>query len=235
MPDAAVRMVIKRFPPVSRADSHGLLAFGGDLEVESLLLAYRSGIFPWPLEGETLAWFSPPTRALLFLEEFHIPRSLRKKVKGTNWRVEVDSDFASVITQCAASSHRGTQRGTWITPEMVDSYIELHMAGYAHSVECYAGRRLIGGLYGVSVGRMFAGESMFYLEPDASKMALVGLVSLLQAQGVTWIDCQVMTPHFELFGAREITRSDYLTLLAGAISGPALNFKNTRGNLLRAE
>lgn len=207
-------MVISAFPPLKLASPDGLLAVGGDLEIESLLLAYTSGIFPWPIDEETLAWFSPPKRALLFLNEFHISRSLSKLVRKNPFKITFDRDFASVIAACA-DVKRGS--GTWITSEMQAAYLEFHHAGFAHSVEVWNQDRLVGGLYGVSIAKMFAGESMFHLESDASKVALVYLVEHLKGRAIEWIDCQVMTPLFKSFGARMIEREQFLKLLQRAL------------------
>lgn len=216
-------MVITRFPPVESADRHGLLAVGGDVEVPSLLLAYKSGIFPWPIEEDVLTWFAPPRRALLFLDRFHAPRSLLKmrKREAPILEIRFDHDFETVIRACSELENRGKQQGTWITQEMIAGYIELHKAGYAHSVECYVGGELRGGLYGVSIGRMFAGESMFYRYPNASKYCLLALVERLVEKGVPWIDCQVMTPFFESLGAVEVSRKEFMRLLSDAIAKPA--------------
>lgn len=213
-------MVIRRFPPITLSDEQGLLAVGGDLEVPSLLLAYRSGIFPWPLPDGTLAWFSPPQRAILRLEDFHLSRSLRQARRQADYIYAVDRDFEGVIGCCAEIKNRGTQQGTWITPAMIGAYHDLHQAGWAHSVECYQGGQLIGGLYGVAIGGFFSGESMFYRAPNGSKLALLYLVEQLQAQNVLWIDCQVMTPHLARLGATEIPRAQYLNLLANALRAP---------------
>lgn len=219
-------MVIARFPPVELADRHGLLAVGGDLEVASLLLAYRGGIFPWPVEEDVLTWFAPKKRAVLFLDKFTPPRSLLKSLKKDLSRISfaINRDFESVIKACAELKNRGRQQGTWITGEIVQGYLGFHRAGYAHSVECYIDGELKGGLYGVSVGRMFAGESMFYRHPNASKYCLVHLIDLLKQKEVPWIDCQVMTPFFSGLGAVEIERQRFMRLLNEAISLPAKLF-----------
>lgn len=217
-------MVIERFPPVERADEYGLLAAGGDLEVESLLLAYRSGIFPWPIYEDTLTWFAPPRRAVLKLSEFHISKSLAKARKITPLSFTIDRKFSEVITGCREASNRHASAGTWISDEIVAGYSELHRAGYCHSIEANHGDNLVGGLYGVSLGKMFCGESMFYREPNASKLALCFLVDHLRSQGVTWIDCQVMTPLFKTFGAREITRNAFMKLLQESLSGSAVKW-----------
>ena len=210
-------MAIKRFPPFETADEHGLLALGGDLEIESLLLAYRSGVFPWPLSEDLLAWFAPPKRTVLFLDDFKPSRSLQREVKRAKFKVDLDRDFSAVVKACAAAKNRKGQKGTWITKEMVAAYVTLHEAGHAHSIESRRNGKLCGGIYGVSIGGFFAGESMFYTESNASKVALYQLVEHLKARGAEWIDCQVMTPHMETFGAVEIERSEYMKLLSKAL------------------
>lgn len=219
-------MTILEFPPVHSADEQGLLAVGGDLDIDSLLLAYRSGVFPWPLNQEILTWFAPPERAVLFLEEFHIPRSLRKEMRRANYSFGFDKNFETVINSCAELKNRGSQSGTWITDAIVEAYIRLNRAGYCHSIECYHDDQLVGGLYGVSIGGMFAGESMFYRRPNASKLALAFAVEKFRAQGAQWIDCQVMTPHMQALGAQNVPRSEYMKLLRAALKRPALRFEN---------
>lgn len=211
-------MVIKAFPPIEIADSTGLLCVGGDLDVESLLLAYRSGIFPWPIEGELLAWFSPPERAILRLDEFHISRSLEKELKKSSFHCTIDQAFADVVRGCRESKTRKGGGGTWIMPEMIHAYEKLHEAGFAHSIECWDGKTLVGGLYGVSIGAMFAGESMFFKKPNASKMALAHLVAHLKSKGGRWIDCQVQNRHLKSLGAVELPRQEYMKLLKSAIN-----------------
>jgi leucyl/phenylalanyl-tRNA--protein transferase len=206
-------MTISEFPPVSDADEDGLLAFGGDLEVESLLLAYRNGIFPWPIDTSVLAWFSPPQRALLFLHEFHSSRSLRKEARGPVWSYSLNSHFDQVIELCAKAKNRKNQRGTWITPQLVAAYKQLFRAGYAFSAESYYNGVLVGGIYGTCIDGKYAGESMFYLKANASKLALLFLVEELKSKGIAWIDFQVLNPFTESLGAREVGRDEFLTLL----------------------
>ena len=206
-------MTILAFPPVDEADEHGLLAIGGDLEIDSLLLAYRSGIFPWPLDEETLAWFAPERRTVLFLDKLHIAQSLRKEQRRSKFTFAFNKNFEQVIEHCAEVKNRGKQRGTWITSDMIDAYCEFHRAGYCHSIECYEGEDLVGGLYGVSIGAMFAGESMFYRKPNASKLAFIYLCQYLSKRGLPWIDCQIMTPFLASFGAEEVSRAAFLKLL----------------------
>ena len=211
-------MVIEAFPPLSEADESGFLAVGGDLEPESLLLAYRSGIFPWPVRERQLAWFSPPKRGVLFLKDFHPGRTLQKVRSRAGWSYSFNKRFDEVITACALTPHRRGQSGTWITRQMIRGYSEFHRAGFAQSVETYFEGELVGGLYGVAIGGFFAGESMFFTRSDASKLALCHLVEHLRAFDVPWIDCQMVTPLFESFGAVEIKREQYLELLATEIS-----------------
>lgn len=208
-----------QFPDVELADEDGLLAIGADLEVETLLYAYKNGIFPWPIvEKVPMMWFSPPQRTVLFLEKFKITKSLKKTLKKENYTFGIDLNFPMVIHHCARMGDRGKLHKTWITPEITEAFIDFHKAGYAHSVECYRDDILVGGLYGVSIGQMFAGESMFYKESNASKLALCYLVSFLLDWGVKWIDCQQMTPLFQSFGAEEIERKEFMPMLKLAIS-----------------
>jgi len=202
------------FPPIDTAlpEPNGLLAAGGDLSAERLLAAYRQGIFPWYGTGQPILWWSPDPRMVLFVDQFVMPRSLRKVVAQRRFDIRVDSEFRRVIEACAEP--RTDYGGTWITPAMVDAYSELHRLGHAHSVEAWHGDALVGGLYGVAIGRMFFGESMFTREPDASKVALMRLVSLLERLNVPLIDCQQETAHMVRFGARPIPRQ----VFAGELS-----------------
>ena len=220
-------MAIRSFPPVELADKDGLLCAGGDLEVESLLLAYRNGIFPWPVsEDYPLVWFSPPMRALIFLDDVHIPKSL-KRARAKTWRFTIDQAFEEVIDGCANATNRRRGGGTWILPKMIAAYTALHCVGWCHSVEAWRSpleasakggeSELAGGLYGVSIGRMFAGESMFYKTANASKLALWYLIDYLRERGAKWVDCQQLTPLVASFGAREVPRDRFLELLAEAV------------------
>lgn len=211
-------MVIRSFPSVSTADEHGLLAIGGDLEVASLLLAYKSGIFPWPISEDYLTWFSPPQRAVLFLNEVHLSKSFQKFIKNTDFTLTVNKKFEDVIRRCAEPVHRGEQEGTWVTEEIIQGYIDFHKAGYAFSVECNSGAgELVGGLYGVTLAGFVAGESMFYRRPNASKLCLHYLIEQCRSKGVQWIDCQVQTPLLSQFGAKEISRIKYIEHLNHAL------------------
>lgn len=210
------------FPPVSLATEDGLLCIGGDLKVETLRLAYHSGIFPWPIEGYPLLWFAPPQRAILHFNEFHVPHSLRKLLRKQPFEIRIDHDFPGVITSCA--SIREYAEGTWITDEMNAAYCNLHAAGDAHSVETYLDGELVGGLYGVAYGAYFCGESMFFKKSGASKAALVALVGHLQSHGATWLDAQMMTPLFASFGTREVPRDDFMQMLKNALAQPVRLF-----------
>jgi leucyl/phenylalanyl-tRNA--protein transferase len=210
-------MTIEAFPPVETADEDGLLAIGGDLEPASVLLAYRSGIFPWPISARTLAWFAPPERGVLFLDEFHISRRLRDELKKGRFTTKVNADFVGVINRCAEVKNRGTQRSTWITRPMREAYTELNRLGFAHSFESYANDVLVGGLYGIQIGRFFAAESSFFRVSNASKIAMIRLAEHLKEQGIGWFDCQVLTPFSESFGARSIPRQEFMQLLDSAI------------------
>ncbi len=219
-------MAIKEFPPVDFADDNGLLAIGGDLEVESLLLAYRSGIFPWPIFGvKELTWFSPPERCVLFLDNFIVSRSLRRELANAKYTYSFNEHFEQVITACAEAKNRAAGPETWIRPDMRSAYLDLYRAGYAASSETLLAGELVGGLYGVTIGRMFAGESMFYRSPNASKLALCHLVDRLRECGVEWIDCQQQTALLASFGAELIERSQYMELLAEAIGGEQITFQ----------
>jgi leucyl/phenylalanyl-tRNA--protein transferase len=202
------------FPPTETAlrEPNGLLAAGGDLSPDRLLLAYRNGIFPWYAPGEPILWWSPDPRMVLLPAELHVPRSLEKVLRNKAYAVSVDTAFASVVAGCAATARPG-QNGTWITDDMRLAYQQLHGQGWAHSAECWIDGELAGGLYGVAIGRMFYGESMFASQPDASKIAFVHLVRWLGRQGFGMIDCQMRTDHLARFGAREIPRNDFLNHL----------------------
>jgi leucyl/phenylalanyl-tRNA--protein transferase len=205
-------MAIIKFPPVSKATEDGLLAVGGDLEVPSLLLAYRSGIFPWPIDDRQILWFSPPVRGVLFFNKLHIPQSLKRERKQRNVSFFFNRDFDSVIEACSKMPRAGQQL-TWITNSMIEAYKDLHKAGYCSSFECYEDDILIGGGYGVKIDNFFAGESLFYKKSNGSKLALWWLCEELEKEGLKWIDCQMVTPLLKSFGAAEIQRADYIKLL----------------------
>jgi leucyl/phenylalanyl-tRNA--protein transferase len=206
------------FPPLSAAldEPNGLLAIGGDLSPARLLAAYRAGIFPWFSEGQPILWWSPDPRMVLYVDEFKVSRSLAKRVRAGTFETRVDTAFRSVIQACADTPRAG-QGGTWIMPVMVDAYCELHRLGYAHSVESWRDGELVGGLYGLALGRVFFGESMFAHETDASKVALVQLVASLQRLNVPLIDCQQETRHLAAFGARPIARATFAAHLVELI------------------
>ncbi|MGD9098501.1 MAG: leucyl/phenylalanyl-tRNA--protein transferase [Desulfobacterales bacterium] len=200
------------FPPPHMAIREGLLAVGGDLSIDRLVLAYRRGIFPWYAEDDPILWWSPDPRLVLFPRELHVSRSLRRLLNKGRFSFTLDRAFGEVIRGCAAV--RGANHpGTWIVPEMISAYERLHGVGLAHSVEAWCGDQLAGGLYGVSLGRTYFGESMFTRVSNASKAALVVLVQHLQKAGYELIDCQVTTPHLKQFGAREIPRAQFLRVL----------------------
>ena len=205
------------FPALTRAlrEPNGLLCAGGDLSAESLVEAYSRGIFPWFGPGSPILWWSPDPRMVLYPDEFQVSRSLAKTVRRRTFEVRMDTAFAEVIAGCAAP--RPGQDGTWIVPEIASAYLRLHERGLAHSVESWREGRLVGGLYGVLLGRVFFGESMFARETDASKVALVHLVGHVRSLGVRVIDCQQATRHLASFGAREIPRADFARLLGESI------------------
>ena len=202
------------FPPVERAlrEPEGLIAAGGELGPEWLLAAYRRGIFPWYSPGEPILWWSPDPRLVLFPGEIRITRSLRKTLRQGRFEIRLDTAFAEVMAACAAPREPGG--GTWITAEMQAAYLRMHELGYAHSVESWSDGRLVGGLYGMALGRAFFGESMFSRESDASKVALAHLARFLEMRDYAVIDCQMTTQHLLSMGAREVSRSDFSRGLA---------------------
>ena len=197
------------FPDPSLAEEDGLLAVGGDLSTSRLLLAYRNGIFPWYNDDTPILWYSPHERFVLFTDELKISKSMRQVLRSGRLRVTYDQNFAKVINACSIVDRKG-QDGTWITADMKDAYIRLHQEGYAHSVEVWKDEKLVGGLYGVQVGEVFCGESMFSEVNNASKVALI---SLCNSGKYKLIDCQVYTEHLESMGARMISREEYLAIL----------------------
>jgi leucyl/phenylalanyl-tRNA--protein transferase len=201
------------FPDPRRSDARGLVAVGGDFSVARLLEAYRSGVFPWT--ANPISWWSPDPRAIFELERVHVPRSLARTLRQEIFRVTMDAAFEAVIAGCAAPDEgRGE---TWISAEFREAYARLHREGHAHSVECWSGGELAGGIYGVAVGGLFAGESMFHRRADASKVALVHLARHLRARSFTLFDIQMLTPITRQLGAVELARTDYLQRLAGAV------------------
>ena len=209
------------FPPLETAlrEPNGLLAAGGDLRPERLLAAYRHGCFPWYQEGQPLLWWSPDPRTVLFPDELHVSRSLRKRMRNGDYRVTFDKAFAEVIQGCAGP--RSYADGTWITTPMQDAYVRLHEMGVAHSVEVWQQGQLVGGLYGIAMGELFFGESMFSRATDASKVGFVTLVERLREWGFALIDCQMPTRHLESFGARSIPRAAFAEALAVHLDRPS--------------
>lgn len=194
-------------------DTRDIIGFGGDLSVENLRNAYGRGIFPWHIDGLPLPWFCPEYRAVLEFENLHVPKSLQKVWRNNDFTFTIDKDFRSVIENCSAVN-RKYESGTWITDEFIEAYTEFYKSGDAHSVEVWdASGELVGGLYGVDAGGLFCGESMFHHVSNASKLALLFLIEHLKKRGATWLDTQVMTPHFEVFGARETMREEFLNKL----------------------
>lgn len=225
-------MPIREFPNPKFSDPDGLIAVGGDLHPDSLLLAYSQGIFPWPIEGLPLTWFCPPKRAILYFKNFHLSRSYYRAIKKSRWKITVNKNFEGVIRGCA-HARRSEKPGspdsptpeahepkTWITPEIIKAYKKFHDLGYAHSIEVWDETTtphqepaLIGGIYGVEVKGCFSAESMFFNKPNASKYALAQLIEILKLKGATWIDFQVLNPFTETLGAKSISRDRFLNLL----------------------
>jgi leucyl/phenylalanyl-tRNA---protein transferase len=206
------------FPPPRLARKDGLLAVGGDLAPERLLLAYRQGIFPWSSPGDPLLWWAPSPRLILEPAAFHLSRRLARETRRGTFTVTMDQTFREVIAACAAIRE---EKGTWISPEMIEAYCRLHELGFAHSVECWQAGDLVGGLYGVALGRVFFGESMFSRVSNSSKVALAALCQQLAAWDFEMIDCQMKTPHLERLGAREIPGPEFSRRLARCVGEPA--------------
>ncbi|MDX2093011.1 MAG: leucyl/phenylalanyl-tRNA--protein transferase [Kofleriaceae bacterium] len=213
------------FPPVHLAED-GLLALGGDLRPERLILGYTQGIFPWYAENLPILWHSPDPRMMMTTRDLMVQKSLKKTIRRRPYELRMDTAFTKVLAGCASVPRPG-QTGTWLIPEMVEAYEKLHELGFAHSIEAWEGDTLVGGLYGVSLGAAFFGESMFAKAPDASKVAFVACVRQLDAWGIGLIDCQVHTEHLERFGAYEVPRLRYLELLQTALDEPTKRGKWT--------
>jgi len=209
------------FPPPNLAGKDGLLAVGGDLSKERLLLAYQNGIFPWFSDDDPIIWWSPDPRLVLYPGELKISRSLKKIIRKNKFTITMDTAFHEVITACA-KVRTMQQKETWIVNDMMKAYCSLHISGFAHSVEAWYRGQLAGGLYGVSLGRCFFGESMFTLVDNASKVAFVYLVEFLKSLSMDLIDCQVTTEHMMQFGAREIERERFLKELKGSVNAPTI-------------
>lgn len=221
------------FPPVHYADEHGILAFGGDLSVERLLLAYQSGIFPWYSEEDpTIMWWAPDPRFVLYPDKLKVSKSMRQVLKKGLFEVTFDQHFREVMVACQQIKREG-QYGTWITEEMLNGYCQLHEQGFAHSVEVWQQGELVGGLYGVSLGQCFFGESMFAKASNASKTGFITLVQKLNQLGIKLIDCQVHTNHLESLGAEEIPRNEYMHLLSQHLQQPTYrgNWQTLLGSL----
>ncbi|MGM0565786.1 MAG: leucyl/phenylalanyl-tRNA--protein transferase [Bacteroidota bacterium] len=213
-----------RFPSPHLATEEGLLAIGGDLSTERLIAAYSAGIFPWYSEGQPIMWFSPSPRLVVFPQEYKPKKSLRQKINQNLFDIRFDEDFENVIKHCAAIPRPG-QDGTWITPEMQDAYVRLHKSGYAHSISTYYKGKLAGGLYGVSLGRTFFGESMFHLMSDASKVAYHYLIEFALKNDFLMIDAQQDTSHMRRLGGRLMKRPDFLSLLGKSLQFETLQYK----------
>lgn len=200
------------FPPVSEADQDGILAIGGDLSSERLTLAYKSGIFPWFNEGEPILWWSPDPRMVLFLDELIVSKSMRNILNQNKFKVTFNLNFAAVISNCQRIKRDG-QDGTWISNEMIEAYCKLNTEGIAKSVEVWQDEVLVGGLYGIDLGHVFCGESMFSKVSNASKVAFIALVNYLKEGNYKLLDCQVYNPHLESLGCREIDREQFMSIL----------------------
>ncbi len=204
------------FPPVSEASPEGILAVGGDLSAERLLLAYKNGIFPWFDDDEPILWWSPPERMVVNPREYKVAKSLRNIINRNIFKVTFDTAFEEVITNCQSIKRRG-QKGTWITNSMLEAYLQMHQLGVAKSVEVWQDNQLVGGLYGVDLGKVFCGESMFSLVSNASKVAFVTLIQKLKVENYHLLDCQVHNNHLEKLGAFEISRENYIKILKSSL------------------
>lgn len=227
------------FPDIAEAleEPNGLLAAGGDLTPDWLLLAYQTGVFPWYDDEQPILWWSPDPRCIINPSTFVPSRSLARRLRRADYEIHIDRDFRSVIRLCSERPSRqggdgaSHGEGTWITPEMMDAYIELHEAGFAHSVECYMESRLAGGLYGVALGNLFFGESMFHRETDASKIAFAHLMKLMAAEGSEMVDCQITNPHLESLGATEIPREKFRQKLQAGLAAPDIDWQSIKGKV----
>ncbi len=220
-------LTLIHFRDPASASAEGIVALGGNLSATNLLRAYRRGIFPWPIDEYFLPWCCPEKRAILEFKDLHVPRRLARLQRQMPFRLTIDEAFESVILSCA-EVERKEETGTWITPQMVGAYCELHRLGHAHSVEVWDGNTLVGGLYGVDAGGAFSGESMFCYRSNASKLALLHLIEHLQKRGVEWIDIQMMSPHMEALGAKSIDRSEFLKRLSLAQNRKILLFPKSQ-------
>ena len=200
------------FPPVEEANSEGIMAIGGDLSTERLLLAYKNGIFPWFNPGEPILWWAPKSRMVLYFDELVVSKSMRNVLKRNVFKVTFNQDFRAVISNCSSINREG-QQGTWISQEMIDAYCKLNELGIAKSVEVWYDNELVGGLYGVDLGTIFCGESMFSKVSNASKVAFIALANHLKNENYKLLDCQVYNEHLESLGCREIDRDDFMELL----------------------
>ena len=200
------------FPPVEEANSEGIMAIGGDLSTERLLLAYKNGIFPWFNPGEPILWWAPKSRMVLYFDELVVSKSMRNLLKRNVFKVTFNQDFRAVISNCSSINREG-QQGTWISQEMIDAYCKLNELGIAKSVEVWQDNELVGGLYGVDLGTIFCGESMFSKVSNASKVAFIALANHLKNENYKLLDCQVYNEHLESLGCREIDRDDFMELL----------------------
>ena len=217
------------FPDIGLAleEPNGLLAVGGDLSCARLLAAYRHGVFPWYEEGQPLLWWSPNPRCVIDPATFKASRTLAKKIARQEFEIRIDCDFRAVIDAC---SRRGTEVSSWITNDMMNAYVDLHDLGIAHSVESYQNDKLVGGLYGLCIGSLFFGESMFHLKPDASKVAFSHLMNMMQKAGSPLVDCQITNPHLLSLGATEISRPRYQKMLKQHINDPEIHWAAFRRN-----
>ncbi len=204
------------FPPVTEANAEGLLAVGGDLSPERLLLAYQNGIFPWFNEDDLILWWSPDPRMVLYPQKLKVSKSMQKIMNGDQFRLTMDTCFDKVVEQCALLKRKG-QEGTWITPKMKEAYAQLHEKGFARSYEVWQDDKLVGGLYGIDLETIFCGESMFSSVSNASKFAFIKLAQELEKKAYQLIDCQVYTRHLESLGAEEIARADFIEILKGKV------------------